>query len=414
MYDQLRIYIAEGVTFNNYDLQWMIVEGTYTEETLPSYEQYGAMPSMEFQSTPEATTGLQKIYFRGKNYIQFPYKDNDYKAVQGIEYKVLNDKSIQVSGTATGDAADFYIFGTRTDEGKYLYFPKGDYSFYKSLVSGTKYVAREKTLGTLFRTANILDALKNQDCYFYSLFIRVDEGTTVDGIIYPLLSYGEEQQYVQYNGKDFTLDLGNIEMYKIKDKNGGVVAQDRLVLRDVDEVKKWQIERKVGKLVSTNAEGFITNGTGEYTYNFATPALNVLSATSYQKLYVRSNIMLTSDGNSTGFFGSTTAKRIRMNIEKKYLNEGSTTALQELFRKLDESGNTFTMYYPLATAEYEDCSAELSAQLDELYNLQLERGVNNIFVESENGVTAEIQLEYMQDLQSRLNNIEAIALEANS
>ena len=91
------------------------------------------------------------------------------------------------------------------------------------------------------------------------------------------------------------------------------------------------------------------------------------------------------------------------------------STLQELFKKLDENGKTFTMYYPLATTEYEDCSAQLSAQLDKLYELQLEKGVNNIFVESEDGVEAEMQLTYKQSnsikYKNEINELKAMILE---
>ena len=57
---------------------------------------------------------------------------------------------------------------------------------------------------------------------------------------------------------------------------------------------------------------------------------------------------------------------------------------------------------------YEDCTPEQSEVLNKLYKLNLQQGVNNIFVESENGVTTELQLEYMQDLNSKLNQLEAM------
>ena len=77
------------------------------------------------------------------------------------------------------------------------------------------------------------------------------------------------------------------------------------------------------------------------------------------------------------------------------------------------------LYYPLNTPTYEDCTPAQSAVLDKLHKLQLQQGTNNIFVESKNGVTTELQLEYMQNnnlkkeqenkaLEDRITAIEAL------
>jgi hypothetical protein len=39
-FDQVRMYIANNTTFNNYKLSYMILSGTYTTETLPDWEPY--------------------------------------------------------------------------------------------------------------------------------------------------------------------------------------------------------------------------------------------------------------------------------------------------------------------------------------------------------------------------------------
>lgn len=51
------IKITPGQTVNNQTVYPMIIKGTYTEETLPPYEQYGAMPSPEFPSPIENVEG---------------------------------------------------------------------------------------------------------------------------------------------------------------------------------------------------------------------------------------------------------------------------------------------------------------------------------------------------------------------
>lgn len=49
--------VNSGVTVNNETIYPMIVQGIYTEETLPPYEQYGAMPSPDYPSPIENVEG---------------------------------------------------------------------------------------------------------------------------------------------------------------------------------------------------------------------------------------------------------------------------------------------------------------------------------------------------------------------
>lgn len=102
-----------------------------------------------------------------------------------------------------------------------------------------------------------------------------------------------------------------------------------------------------------------------------------------------------------------------------YFNTGKINTLDELKAYLAE--NNIAFYYVLAIPKYEDCTQEQSEVLDKLYKLQLEKSVNNIFVESENGVTTELQLTYMQDnnlireqehkaLEDRITELEAMIL----
>lgn len=75
------------------------------------------------------------------------------------------------------------------------------------------------------------------------------------------------------------------------------------------------------------------------------------------------------------------------------------------------SNNNVTVYCYIKTPEYEDCTADQSAVLDKLYNnFKLSKGVNNVIVESDNGVGIEMDLTYMQDLLTKLNLLEAMCV----
>lgn len=76
-----------------------------------------------------------------------------------------------------------------------------------------------------------------------------------------------------------------------------------------------------------------------------------------------------------------------------YAGEEITTDYVSSTGGLDEGA---TIYY-VSNTDLEITDITLIEQLDKLYKLHLEKGVNNIFVESENRVTTELQLTYMQD-----------------
>lgn len=61
-----------------------------------------------------------------------------------------------------------------------------------------------------------------------------------------------------------------------------------------------------------------------------------------------------------------------------------------------------TVYFVSVNHLYIDCTAEQSAVLDKLYNnFELNKGTNNIIVESSNGVGVNLELDYMQDNNSK-------------
>ena len=53
--------VNAGVTVNNQTVYPMIIKGTYTEETIPEYEQYGASPSSDYRSPIENVEGKNKL-----------------------------------------------------------------------------------------------------------------------------------------------------------------------------------------------------------------------------------------------------------------------------------------------------------------------------------------------------------------
>lgn len=147
------------------------------------------------------------------------------------------------------------------------------------------------------------------------------------------------------------------------------------------------------------------NNKSEFTYNglknnntvvdFLSPAFKNLPTNVYSpdiEKITRYNYLKPNSTTSASKF------RIAVSLADLGLEEFTTqaVAIQALKDLITKKGDVI-IYYKATEPIYEDCTPAQSEVLDKLYKLQLEKGTNNIFVESENGVTTELQLTYMQD-----------------
>ena len=197
-----------------------------------------------------------------------------------------------------------------------------------------------------------------------------------------------------------TLDLGTTELCAIKDINGNVVAQDRIVYKD----NKWQFEKNaaIHTIDKTLLKQTSTSTNGKYRYQYFQIKNNV--ATAKDKNPGLCNIFsLARDGQTYNCEKGFTAITGVWN----FYDEGET--LEEFITKTENVDIVVT--YITKEPIYEYCTSAQSEVLDKLYNnFKLQKGVNNIIVESENGVGVNLELEYMQDLQTKLNLLEAMCV----
>lgn len=407
----LDFYAAEGITVNASNVKIMLVESDTVDN---EFEEYGAMPSIDYPSIPVVATGVQKIRRYGKNF----FNVNDIKALVNAKQdgtKIISaiTKNTITINTNAGSLAQneqvlkakkytlsFDIISSVTNQIKNLYLCtynlKSKAKNYKNEVK-LKINANESTrIKTIFNLTE--DTLKTGIAlYFINKFnadeitiqnIQIEEGDTAT-------------EYEPYNGEDITLDLGTTELCKITDADGNVVAQDRAVYREVDGIWKWQWEKNITKI--------ILNGTEIWKLDPLRPNCNYRSFYTPKK-YIKEDSFIISNllKNNIEIYNNDYLG-IYVNWDSSIrIKNGVSTTVEELQTWL--SANNLTCYVVLKLQKYEDCTAEQSEVLDKLYKLQLEKGTNNIFVESENGVTTELQLTYMQDLQSKLNQLESMIL----
>lgn len=329
---KIYLKVVEGNT-SNIELQPSIeLSGDDT-----NFEQYGAMPSLDYPSMPQVVTGVQKIKRIGKNLLKF--KNGRYSS-NGIIADVIDGKII-LNGTSTSISFIQIPFIHKFNNDVVSLSANNDstvgdeYENYSAIrVMGDIYTMAKFHNKNGTKTFTLNGEIRN-------ITIRTGKGLTYNNfVLYPQLEFGQPTPYEPYKEEIINLGLGDTELCKITDENGNVVAQDNFVKTETS----WKIPNKILKIDSYNGE--------EITRNYV---------------------------SSTGG-----------------LDEGAT------------------IYY-INNIDLEITDEKLIEQLDKLYKLSLQKGTNNIFVESENGLTTKLQLTYMQDLMSQINELKqaVVALGGN-
>lgn len=400
------IFVASGTTVNIQNLGVQLEEGT----TATEFEKYGAMPSTKFPSMPVVCTGVQKIRQFGENWFN---KNNISKinAVFGTSSIIANSsaKSFYIKIEPDTYTISRKVIGSRFVIGTTANIPKiGETIIERRTSSGSSITL------TTSKNANYL-------VVYYLYNSSENEQEILDSI--QIVRGSKAKKYKSYIEEINTLDLKNTELCAIKDTNGNVVAKDRAVYRN----GKWQWEKKIKKFALKGTENFgKSSNTANISYYLNSTEINNIDINTIPNAqtnrdfvieatcnYFRPVSLNTLFSNTEGFtIDIADAKRIELRLGFKLDTEITTVALLKkwLAQKYAE-GNPVTIYFILATPVYEDCTAEQSAILDKLYNnFTLQKGTNNIIVETDNGVGVNMQLDYMQDLQTKLNLLEAMCV----
>lgn len=400
------IFVTSGTTVNIQNLGVQLEEGT----TATEFEKYGAMPSTKFPSMPVVCTGVQKIRQFGENWFN---KNNISKinAVFGTSSIIANSsgKSFYIKIEPDTYTISRKVIGSRFVVATTANIPKiGETIIERRTSSGSSITL------TTSKNANYL-------VVYYLYNSSENEQEILDSI--QIERGPKATKYKSYIEEINTLDLKNTELCAIKDTNGNVVAQDRALYRN----GKWQWEKKIKKFALKGTENFgKSSNTANISYYLNSTEINNIDINTIPNAqtnrdfviqatcnYFRPVSLNTLFSNTEGFtIDVADAKRIELRLGLKLDTEITTVALlKEWLAQKYAEGNPITIYFILATPIYEDCTAEQSAIFDKLYNnFTLQKGTNNIIVETDNGVGVNMQLDYMQDLQTKLNLLEAMCV----
>lgn len=365
-----------------------VLEDTSVTTDNFKYEKYGAMPSTEFPSMPVVCTGVQKIRQFGENW----FNKNNISKINAV---------VDISSIVANSSGKTF----------YIKIEPGTYTVSRKVIGARFVVGTTANIPKVGET--IIDRMVNNNGSSITLTTSKNANYLV---VYYLYNSSENEQEIldsiqiergpkatkckSYIEEINTLDLGTTKLCAIKDINGNVVAQDRIVYKD----NKWQFKKNVAihTIDKTALKQTSTSTNGKYRYQYFQIENNVVTAKD-KNPGVCNIFSLARNGQTYECEKGFTAITGVWN----FYDEGET--LEEFITKTENVDIVVT--YITKEPIYEYCTAEQSAILDKLYNnFTLQKGTNNIIVETDNGVGVNMQLEYMQDLQTKLNLLEAMCV----
>lgn len=333
-------------------------------------------------STPvdiDVVTGEQTVTVTGKNLLGYDYAslktvnpttvvrtwDDVTKTMTfyGVTYKVNDDGSITVNGTASGGASFFYLTNnlSLTVGGEYILngCPSGgNLSGYSvRLYDGGSYKSDFGSgLDFIFGTQS-------------GVRINISNGTTVNNmVIKPMvrLASDSDPTYEPYAGRFYTLDLGTTELYKIDD------YQDYIYKSGND----WYVHKAVEKVTLTGDTDetwsagnsniyFFHVVAGAYQPENRSTVATILCDYYTPKTYNQAasttiDYGIALDSNNAG----------RLSIRNK--DCANTTALKTWL-----ASNNTTVYYPLATpTDAKITDSTLIGQLNDVHEWLTRYGYN--------------------------------------
>ena len=367
------IKITPGQTVNNQTVYPMIIKGTYTEETLPPYEQYGAMPSPDNPSPIENVEGRNK-FNKTVNYIQL-YMDinsiitstNDYigyiKCKPNTKYSISKPKTY---------AQSFYIGSTNV-------FPSNNVNVINGVVSSSptkyeNYITPANAEYLVFRIGlegngiTLKEMLDN---------IQVEEGPVAT-------------PYVPYHSLELKVTNGLEET----DEN----YQEQVATFPLSEGQKLMegsyladdgIHHKRKQYTFTGNETFVKSQENDNYIRFYSPIFaDALNSGGYVTIdkFICTHFEQVSDYNSSKNCIALNHKRFYITISKAIVTD--VTTFKTLLSEQYANGTPVIIEYELAEEEIVPYTEAQQEAWNKIESMKLYDGVNHI--ES----TSEIDIKY--------------------
>lgn len=368
-------------TIANGQIKYQLVSGTEEKD----FEEYGKAPSPEYPAEIEIVKDNIKIVKRNKNCLYVP----DYTLKYNGVTSECKNGIINVSGTL--NTTWFYLTNFID-----CFIKKGNYkfSFNKELPRAefkVKY-KNNKTTTFAFENKKAVNVNLSQDATGYQIalaHLTANEEYTNSDLTFQL-EIGDNETEHEINLKDNTLllpiqkEFGKVNNY-----------QDYFIKKDDN---KWYERHPICHKIFDGTETWIKSSSINTLSRFICTEIknnvgNELIA--YCNRFVNEN-----NNNKIGVFwldkSTNIAYRGRLIIN---YSDNSEVTLEDFKNKLsewNEAGNPLCLYYVLATPEDIECTNEQSEILEQLQNIETDKGTNIITTDT----IAEVKAKYYKDLKT--------------
>ena len=381
--DTVDIFIASrnDATFNNYKFKLMFIEGTEEKQ----YEQYGASPSPNYPS-PVVCLGSNKNILDLKAQTQ-----------NGITVTKNADDTLNMTGTATASGILSLL-----NENIVLKANKS-YTFSVKKVSGQDIsnsiwfwnVTDLNSEITLTLTNNVKAFTPTKDTTLSALNMSVNQGDVFDITLALKVEKGTQTSYSPNNQGSTGIKISNVD--KTKEISKILYIQQEMLEGDyfVKEADGWKEVHYHPKLIFTGDENWrksSNTSVDRFTFNTTEYPAFVEGFSNYfiitKGITLNKGTLIFNDGKQIiinfSDYGTTTLEQFKAWLQEKY-----------------NSGNPVYVYYKTTTPTKLPCAEEQIAVLEELNNLELFKGTNNIITTED---IALLKLNYIADTKIYVDN----------
>lgn len=374
----IRLYIASGRKFTNYTIKIQLEKGS----SATSYEPYvGGTPAPNPDSPQpiSVVTGENVVKVVGKNVV--PFTNQDF-TLNSVRYKVV-DGNLTLDGTSTGETSNQ---NARFKTNFNFWLDAGTYTLsYGGGTTGMSMRIRNyddnTTISNNLHQSNLSDTFTlNARTHVYLGFYVYQASFSNKALNIQLELGSTATDYEPYQGQEFPIDLGSIELAKVG------TYQDRIY----KDGEKWYVEKQIGKVVLDGSESWQTleSQNTENTFYSATGAIDsTIDRTDAGRAILCDNYTSITNlwgGDDVGvqaFPKQSTGLRLRFRTANSTL---STVDIDGFKTWL--STHPTTVYYALATPTTTEITNQtLIDQLEALASATLGYGVNNIWTEIATG-----------------------------
>lgn len=391
----VRIMLAANVVYNNSKIKIKLEKGG----TKTDYDKYCKMPSIYIPSEIETVKDNIKIIQCNSNFLK---KQEETEITgQGLTGTVSNDGTITLNGTTTGatyiQLTDELKITTYTNSQNFKKhtLPNGSYKFISetsgqvstndihAYIYGSSSATRPiiQRISESPKKETTFEVTNNENYYAY---VWIKRGTTLTNFTmkFMLKRSDDNSEYVQNEQKEYNLAVQQ-EM----------LEGDYFDLENNKEVHKWK------KVEKTDVSEFTVTKT-DNTFKFYFKVSNANNASIIlSKLFKNYK-------NSFSNTGTVMEWNENLNVVFKFGDCGFTEDMtveeaKTRFQEIIDKNTSLIFYYSMTTTEELDLTEEQKETLAQLDNLDLFKGVNNIYTEQN---LALLQLDYTADTKMYIDN----------